>query len=62
MFHYVRIKLNITLQRSISKLFLRHIVLMIIINAEIIYITLQKSIAITIDFHKSYQCTIMREI
>ena len=35
---------------------------MININAQIIFFALQKLIAITIEFHMSYQCAIMSEI
>ena len=35
---------------------------MININAQIIFFALQKLIAITIEFHISYQCAIMSEI
>ena len=60
------ITLNITLHSSNCNRLPRHFIpwwlLIMNINAQIIFFPLQKLIAITIVFHISYQCAIMTEI
>ena len=59
------INLNTTFHRSNGNRLLRHFIpwlLMISINSRIIFFALHKLIAITIVFHKSYQCDNMSEI
>ena len=58
--------LNVTLHGSNDNRLQIHFIpqslLMININAQIIFFSVKKSIAITILFHMSFQCTIMPEI
>ena len=60
------ITLNITLHGSNCNRLLRHFIpqslFMININAQNIFLALQKLMAITIEFHITYQCAIMSEI